>query len=466
VSIPLALGRAEKIAASLAPLLERSAADVRTLAADPPRHACSALDQVESCLARIERWQPKLNCFVRVAAEHARTQARSSDRRNRDRGLLDGAPLAHKDMFYRAGEVCTGGSALRSHWIAPQTSEVLMRLDQAGAVDLGRHNMSELAYGVTGHNQAFGDCRNPWNPDYIPGGSSSGSAAAVAAGLCFGALGSDTGGSIRAPSGICGVTGLKTTLGLVSRAGTLPLSRSLDTIGPIARSADDCALIFRALALTDSYSGRVRIGLPRKWIEENCHAEVAAAVLAAADELGRQGVSIADSEMPDIETLSAHCMLIMQTEAAALHAAWLRERPDAYESQTRARLEPGFAIPPEAYAGALRMRRPSLERFCAASLSNADVLMLPVMCTPTPTLAETGRGSGAEGAKAIREITRLLLWVNYLGVPALALPCGFDRRGLPIGLQLIGRPFADPLLLHAGAQYQRATGWHKREIDG
>jgi aspartyl-tRNA(Asn)/glutamyl-tRNA(Gln) amidotransferase subunit A len=153
----------------------------------------------------------------------------------------------------------------------------------------------------------------------------------------------------------------------------------------------------------------------------------------------------------------------MQTEAAALHAAWLRERPDAYESQTRARLEPGFAIPPEAYAGALRMRRPSLERFCAASLSNADVLMLPVMCTPTPTLAETGRGSGADGAKAIREIVRLLLWVNYLGIPALALPCGFDRRGLPIGLQLIGRPLAEPLLLHTGAQYQRATGWHGRK---
>jgi aspartyl-tRNA(Asn)/glutamyl-tRNA(Gln) amidotransferase subunit A len=426
------------------------------------------VEALSAFLERIERWQPELNCFLRVEPRAAKQS-----------GPLQGVALAHKDMFYREGEVCTCGAELRRDWIASETATVLSRLDAAGASDLGRLNMTEFAYGATGHNQAFGDCRNPWNPAYITGGSSSGSAAAVAADLCFGALGSDTGGSIRAPSGICGVTGLKTTWGRVSRAGAMPLAPSLDTIGPIARSAAGCARLLQAIAgwderdpqssrepvpdyaaaINESVQG-LRIALPSAWIERECDPVIARSVALAAAEFGRQGAKIVESTMPDLETLSAHCLVVMQAEAAAIHAPGLRQHPERYESQTRVRLEPGLATPATAYLGALRMRGPSLEDFCRSVLASRELFMLPLMRRPTPTLAGTGRGSGAEGAKAIGEITRLLLWVNYLGLPAIALPCGFDQRGLPIGLQLVGQPFSEPLLVRAGAAYQRETAWH------
>jgi aspartyl-tRNA(Asn)/glutamyl-tRNA(Gln) amidotransferase subunit A len=361
-------------------------------------------------------------------------------------------------MFYRAGDVSTSGSSVRKGWVASQTSIALKKLDDAGALDLGALNMSEFAFGITGHNQAFGDCRNPWNPEYIPGGSSSGSGAAVAAGLCAGALGTDTGGSIRIPSGACGVTGLKTTWGVVDRTGVMPLSPSLDTVGPIARTADECAVLFEVLSGKGKWQGKARVGLASSWIHEQCHAEVAAAVLAAAEKM--QAV---EAPMPDIETLSAHCMIVMQVEAAAVHARTLREQPQNYEPVTRARIEPGFGTPAPAYHHALRMRGAALRRFCDTTLKEVDALLTPVMRIPTPTLAQTGRGGGAAGAEAVRELSRLLHWVNYLGVPAIALPCGFDSRGLPIGLQLVGRPHAEPLLLAVGRAYQANTDWHMRE---
>ena len=411
----------------------------------------SLASEVDRRLERIERWQPRINAFLRVAPERARAQAR------RARGPLAGLPLAHKDMFYRAGEISTAGSAARRSWRAPSTAAALGRLEDAGALDLGALNMSEFAYGVTGHNAAFGDCRNPWNPEYIPGGSSSGSAAAVAAGLCEGALGTDTGGSIRIPSGVCGVTGLKTTLGAVDRSGTLPLAHSLDTVGPIARSAQHCSLLFEVLTRKPRWQGPVRIGCSRQWIKGHCHPEVASSVLHASDVF--QSV---EAPMPDLETLSAHCMLVMQVEAAAVHAKMLLETPQAYEPVTRARLEPGFGTPATAYHHALRMRGAALKRFCDTTLNDVDALLMPIMRIRTPTLAETGRGGGPAGAEAVRELSRLLHWVNYLGVPSLALPCGFDSRGLPIGLQLVGRPHSEPLLLAAGAAYQEKTDWHQR----
>src|SRR3954462_14920931 len=202
------------------------------------RGAVSPLELERSCRARIERWQPRINAFVDT---HSRN-GQAGD------GPLSGIPLAHKDMFYRTRQVSNCGSKIRKGWVAPETSAAIERLDAAGALDIGSLNMSEFAYGPTGHNDHWGDCCNPWNPAYITGGSSSGSGAAVAARLVFGALGSDTGGSVRLPASACGVTGLKTTWGRVSRHGAMPLSHSLDPIGPLARSAEDCALIFSAIA--------------------------------------------------------------------------------------------------------------------------------------------------------------------------------------------------------------------------
>lgn len=405
----------------------------------PPR------ELVRACRARIEQWQPRINAFIEVDES--------------PRG--GGVPLAHKDMFYRAGRVSSCGSKIRRDWVANETSTALERLDAAGFADLGRLNMSEFAYGPTGHNEHFGDCCNPWNPEYITGGSSSGSGAAVAARLVFGALGSDTGGSVRLPAAACGITGLKTTWGRVPLRGAMPLSPSLDTIGPLARSAEDCAILLQAIAGDDGLQEKkeIRIAISSAWIERNAEPEVAAAVLAAARTLDRNPV---EGEPPDFDTLSAHCLVVMQAEASAQHAQWMRERPGDYSSAVRARLEAGYAIPAASYLEVLRLRRAALERFCAQTLGPADVYVLPGIGVRVPTREETGPKGGERMPRMLADLTRLTRWVNYLGVPALVVPCGFDSRGLPLSLQLVGRPFSEALLLNAGRAYQRATDWHQR----
>jgi aspartyl-tRNA(Asn)/glutamyl-tRNA(Gln) amidotransferase subunit A len=412
---------------------------------------------VQACLARIEHWQPRLNAFVEV--EESRTK---------------GVPLAHKDMFYRAGREAACGSKILRGWVAGETSAALERLDAAGFADLGRLNMSEFAYGPTGHNEHFGDCRNPWNPDYITGGSSSGSGAAVAARLVFGALGSDTGGSVRLPAAACGITGMKTTWGRVSRYGAMPLSHSLDTVGPLARSAEDCAILLQAIAGFDARDpqtsrepvddylqekSKVRIAISPAWIERSAEPEVAAAVLAAAGLVDKNPIEV---EPPDFDTLSAHCLVVMQAEAAAQHAKWMRERPGDYSSSVRARLESGYAIPASQYLEVLRLRRAALDRFCAQTLGAADVYVVPGIAIRLPTREETGPKGGERMPRLLADLTRLTRWVNYLGVPALALPCGFDSRGMPLSVQFVARPFAEATLLAAGQAYQRATDWHRR----
>jgi aspartyl-tRNA(Asn)/glutamyl-tRNA(Gln) amidotransferase subunit A len=419
---------------------------------------------LDACLARIERWQPRINAFVHIDRNPAKGKT----------GPLSGLPLAHKDMFYRAGKVSNCGSKIRRGWVAAETSTALERLDAAGALQLGTLNMSEFAYGPTGHNEHWGDCRNPWNPDYITGGSSSGSGAAVAARLVAGALGSDTGGSIRVPAAACGVTGLKTTWGRVSRHGAMALSHSLDTIGPLARSAEDCARIMQAIAgldpkdpvssrePVDDYVSKLsrtdlKISISTAWIERNAEPEVASAVLGAA-----RNFRLVETEPPDFDTLSAHCITVMQSEASAQHARWMRERPGDYSSAVRARLEAGFAVPAAAYLEALRLRGAWLERFCSATLGGADLYLLPAMICRVPTREQTGPRGGPGMPRLLAEVTRLTRWVNYLGVPALVMPCGFDSRGLPIGLQLVARPFAEATLLAAGHAFQRETDWHRR----
>jgi len=426
------------------------------------RRELSSQDLLAACRARIERWQPRINAFV------------SQEVRNTPReGPLGGIPLAHKDMFYRAGRVSNCGSKIRRGWVATETAAVLERLDAAGALDIGTLNMAEFAYGPTGHNEHWGDCRNPWNPDYITGGSSSGSGAAVAARLVFGALGSDTGGSVRLPAAACGVTGLKTTWGRVSRHGAMPLSHSLDTIGPLARSAADCALLLAAIAGHDprdpiASHEPVEIGIERPidsmkvalstgWIERNAAPEVAAAVLAAA----RTFKNRVEVEPPDFDLLSAHCLTVMQSEASAQHAQWMRERQADYSSAVRVRLEAGFAIPAAQYLEVLRLRAAWLDQW-KRLLGEADLYLCPAIAVPLPTREQTGPRGGAEMPKLLADVTRLTRWVNYLGVPALVAPCGFDARGLPIALQLVGRPFGEGTLLAAAHAYQLASDWHQR----
>ncbi len=417
----------------------------------------------QACRARIETWQPRINAILGYEGNTGTA-----------------VPLAHKDKIYRAGRVSSCGSKILRGWVADETSAALSRLDEAGFAQIGRLNMSEFAYGPTGHNDHFGDCCNPWNPDYIAGGSSSGSGASVAARLVFGALGSDTGGSVRLPAAACGVSGLKTTWGRVSRHGAMPLSASLDTIGPLARSAEDCALLLQAIAgfdARDPISSRepvpeysvlvrkkrsLRIALSTAWIERNAHPEVAAAVLGAAAVLKRGGATLVEVEAPDFDTLSAHCLVVLQAEASAQHLNWMRERPGDYGSAVRARLEAGYAIPATVYLEVLRLRAAWLERFCSTTLALADTYLLPGIAVALPTREQTGPKGGADTPRLLAEVTRLTRWVNYLGVPALVVPCGFDSRGLPISLQLVGRPFDEATLLAAGHAFQRESDWHER----
>jgi aspartyl-tRNA(Asn)/glutamyl-tRNA(Gln) amidotransferase subunit A len=422
------------------------------------RRELSASDLFSSCKKRIERWQPRVNAFIEMYEETA------------------GVPLAHKDMFYRAGRVSNCGSKILRGWKASHTATALTRLDAAGFGEIGTLNMSEFAYGPTGHNEHWGDCRNPWDTDSITGGSSSGSGAAVAARLVYGALGSDTGGSVRLPAAACGVTGLKTTWGRVSRHGAMPLSHSLDTIGPLARTAEDCAILLQAIAGHDPLdpicsgaplaefkaSSNLKIGTSTAWIERNAHPEVAAAVLAAVEVFRKSGHQIVEVEPPDFDTLSSHCLVVMGAEASAQHIQWMRERPQDYGSATRARLETGYAIPATTYLEVLRLRSAWLERFCAGTLKDVDAYLVPAIAVPIPTREQTGPKGGPDMPKLLAEVTRLTRWVNYLGIPALVAPCGVDARGLPIALQLAGRPFSESTLLAAGHAYQRETDWHER----
>jgi aspartyl-tRNA(Asn)/glutamyl-tRNA(Gln) amidotransferase subunit A len=443
----------------------------------------SAREVTQSCLDRIKRWQPSLNAFMAIEAEAALAAADDADKalaKGASRGVLHGVPLAHKDMYYDAGKVVTCGSKIRRDFVATTTSTALQRLKDAGTVRLGSLQMAEFAYGPTGHNAHFGPVHNPWGLDHITGGSSSGSGAAVAARLTFAALGSDTGGSVRMPSHFCGVTGLKTTVGRVSRAGAMPLSQSLDTVGPLAQGAEDCALLMGLMAGADpedptalavpvpdymaatkgSLKG-LRIGVPTAFYVDDLDPEVARVLDETIATMQREGAEIVKVELTDQRQLSSASQIVLAVEAAAFHKRWMIERLEDYGPQVRMRLENGLAIPAVTYLESLRWRGPALAAHTRA-VADVDAVIAPVSPVPAPTIAESDVGGGAGAEAVIQRLTRFTRPVNYLGVPSLAIPCGFSRTGLPIGMQLIGGSFEEAKLLRIGAAFQRATDFHNR----
>jgi aspartyl-tRNA(Asn)/glutamyl-tRNA(Gln) amidotransferase subunit A len=440
---------------------------------------------VEACLDRVERLQPMLNCFIRVTAEGARAKARAADaavKTGRSLGPLHGVPLAHKDMFYRAGEVCSCGSKIRADFVPDHTATVLTRLDAAGGIELGRLNMAEFAMGPTGHNEHFGRCRNPWNPDHITGGSSSGSGAAVAASLVFGALGSDTGGSVRLPAAACGVVGIKPTLGRVSRYGSMPLSHSLDCIGVLARSVGDCARLLTVIAGHDAHDGAssrraasdyehglddaadpgalagVTVGVPDRYYHDGIDTEVAALIDASRAVLEKRGAKVVDVPVGDHGAINDLSNGVLWPEAAAIHLSWLRERAQDYAKQSRARLLAGLGVPATLYVEAVRMRAKLLDDCLRATFSKCDVLHAPVLRRPVPTAAETDVGGGAAMQEVLGQIVANTRPFNYLGLPGLSVPIGLTRNGLPQAMQLVGRPFREDLLFRVGAAYEAAAG--------
>ena len=444
----------------------------------------SSVEATRACLDAIDEHDRSINSFVAVEHETALAQAAAADREldaRRWRGPLHGVPLAHKDMFYRAGKVSTCGSALCVDRIAAVTSSVQQRIADAGAVYLGSLNLSEFAAGPTGHNAHFGHCRNPWNPQHVTGGSSSGSGASVAARLAFAALGSDTGGSIRLPASMCGVVGLKPTYGLISRYGVMPRCWSLDVVGPLARTAEDCALLLQAVAGRDprdrttdaatppdyhvALAGPVAgmtIGVPTNAVFTDVDADVRAQLDASLRALEALGARVVPVELPDPRALYALTNLVNKAEAATIHAQWMRSRHDEYSLSAVNRIEAGFHVPATYYLDALRLRAPLLEKFATQVFERVDAVHMPVLGMPVPTIDSTEIRSTEGVPELMERITRFTRWVNYLGLPALSVPCGFTADGLPVGCQLLGRPFSEARLLRIAHAYQQVTDWHRR----
>jgi aspartyl-tRNA(Asn)/glutamyl-tRNA(Gln) amidotransferase subunit A len=443
----------------------------------------SSREATQSCLDRVARWQPHLNAFMAIEADAALAAADAADAalaKGGRRGALHGVPLAHKDMYYDAGKVVTCGSRIRRDFVATSTSTALQRLKDAGTIRLGSLQMAEFAYGPTGHNAHYGPVHNPFAVDRITGGSSSGSGAAVAARLTFAALGSDTGGSIRMPAHFCGVTGLKTTVGRISRAGAMPLSQSLDTVGPLARTAEDCAVLLGLMAGADgedptavagplpdfagATAGSIKgltIGVPTAFYVDDLDAEVAGALDATIAVLKHEGANIVQVELPDQRQLTGASQLVLAVEAAAFHKRWMIERAQDYGPQVLMRLQNGLAIPGVSYLEALRWRGPALAAHLAA-VADVDAMIAPVSPVPAPTIAESDVGNGPDAEAVIQRLTRFTRPINYLGLPALSIPTGFTRTGLPVGMQLVGRSFDEAMLLRIGAAFQRATDFHDR----
>jgi len=456
--------------------------NLKDLAAAIKRRKVSSVEVTKALLARIDQWQPALNAFARVEAEDALKAAKASDRAlaaGKTKGPLHGVPVAHKDMYYSKGKLAECGSKIRKGWIAPATATAVERLEAAGTFRLGAVNMVEFAYGPTGHNVHTDHVRNPWDRTRITGGSSSGSGSAVGARLVPFALGSDTGGSIRMPAHFCGTSGFKPTNGRVSRANAMPLSFTLDTVGPLAQTAEDCAIVLSVIAgpdpldpttaLAPKWDGKamkrsakgMTIGIPKSFYVDDLEPDVAKAFDEAIAVFKKLGVKVIQVELPDQVMVAAAALIVLAVEAATYHAPWLRTRPDDYGAQVRNRLQNGLAYSAVEYLEALRWRAHALEAHLAA-IGKCDAVLAPASRAVASTLAETDV-AGANNAEAIIQgITRFMRPVNYLGLPALVVPAGFGQHGMPIGLQLIGRPFNDEIVAALGIAFQGATDHHQK----
>ena len=452
--------------------------------------AAGAIDAVglaTRCLDQIARDEGAINAFIWHDREAALARAGWADTQRRQRTAplaLLGIPMAHKDMFDLAGRRSTCGAAIRRDERPAGLATAVGRLEEAGAVTLGGLNMSEFAQGTTGHNRHFGDCRNPWNPAFVTGGSSSGSGAAVASGMVLASLGSDSGGSIRIPASCCGVTGLKPTYGRVSRFGVMPLAFSVDCIGPLARSARDCALVMAAIAgpdpldrtssaaPVDDYCAVLdgarggdlsdcRIGVPRNGFFEHVDTSVMDGFERAMDVLSGRGARLRAIDLPVMDVVAAYSAVVSRVELASFHKPWMRGRPADYGTSVSARMYPAYAIPGVHYVEALRRRGAVLRAFASDVFSNVDLIAAPTIAQAVPTRAETDVESGRPDAVVrFLSLSANTRPFSYLGLPAISVPCGFDASGMPVGLQLVGRPFAEARLLRAADAYQRDTDWH------
>jgi aspartyl-tRNA(Asn)/glutamyl-tRNA(Gln) amidotransferase subunit A len=447
---------------------------IRELGARYRARQLSPVEVTRALLARIEKLDPALHAFVTLTADRALADARAAEealRRGDERPLL-GVPVAHKDIYLTRGIRTTGGSALLADWVPDEDATCVQRWQQAGTVLLGKLITHEFAFGIQFPGHRFPAARNPWNLAHIPGGSSSGSGAALAAGLVHGATGSDTGGSIRGPAAFCGIVGLKPTYGRSSRAGVLTLSWTLDHTGPMARTVEDCAYLLQPLAghdPRDPASSRapvedyvagigggvrgVRIGVVRNYFFDGIDAEVATAFEEAMGTLRRLGADVRDVEIPTLQATHSF-LLIMLAEAYAYHERDIRTHPELYGEVLRERMLAGALVTGAEYTQAQRIRAQICDE-TASVLRGVDVLATPTTPKPATPFALAHDPSFGFPKSNMPPF-------NITGLPTLALPCGFSSSGLPLSLQLSGRPFDEAQVLRVGHAYEQATTWHTR----
>lgn len=442
----------------------------------------SPVELTRAVLQRVETLEPKLNAYITVMHEQAMADARAAEREigaGGYRGPLHGIPTGLKDLLETSGVLTTGGSAVLADYIPQNDAATVAGLRSAGAVIAGKLNMHEFAYGCTNENKTYGNTQNPWRIGYIPGGSSGGSGAAVAAGECTVALGSDTAGSIRMPAACCGIVGLKATYGRVSRRGAFALAWSLDHVGPMTRTVTDAAIVLGAIAGYDpqdpstvpvpvpDYTRQIdrgvkglRVGVPRNFFFERVHPEVRAAVQKAIGVLEEQGAHLVEVTLPHVEMSWLTTTTIIGPESASYHEPWLRERADKYDPDIRPWLEGGEVTSAAQYLKAQRLRT-RIAQSMQAAMEAVDVIATPTVPAPAVPFGQWMVDLGGVEEDLLTYL-RFTCTANVTGQPAIAVPCGFSSEGLPLSLQLMGRPFEEETLLRAARAYEAATDWHAR----
>lgn len=451
----------------MARMAESWPATIQEAARELRSRRVSAVELTRACLERIEALNPGLNAFILVSADRALEQARTAEMeisQGRWKGPLHGVPLGLKDLIDTAGIPTTAASLLYRDRVPTEDAVVVRRLEEAGAILLGKQNLHEFAYGGSSMVSAFGEVHNPWNPEYIAGGSSGGSAAAVAAGMGYAAIGTDTAGSIREPAALCGVVGLKPAYGRISAQGVVPLSESLDHVGPLVRTVADAALVLRALAegegippenFLEAWDGSktgLRVGVPRAFFYEELHPEIASAAESAL-----QAIAALGGKIRDIALTPDNDRTVQAAEAYAFHADSVRKTPALYQPETLHRIRTGENVSPQDYQRKLADLKATRENI-RSLFDEVDVIVTPTTPAPAPRIADL-----KQNPDSLRPHELVLLRntrpFNVWGLPAISIPCGLTRAGLPIGLQIAGPPRREDLLLQFARACEQALQW-------
>jgi len=441
--------------------------DLQGLAAALRARKVSSRELVMQSLREIERLDSKLNAFITMTGEAALAEAAARDEelaRGIDRGPLHGIPIAHKDLMRTKGIRTTAGSKIFADYVPRRDAAIVTRLREAGAVSLGKTGLHELAYGITSNNPHYGAIHNPWDLKRISGGSSGGSAVAVAAGMLPFATGTDTGGSIRVPASFCGIVGLKPTYGRVNARGVLPLSFSQDHVGPLTRTVRDAAIAFQAMVddpsdyvpPADSDLTGLRIGFPQNFFLERVDPEVEASIRRAFDSAAAAAASVVEVTVPDMEALRSAAVTCQLVEATAALRPFLDRRAD-FGADVLAMLDRGTTIPGIDYIDAQRTRR-RIGRQFAKLFEQVDCIFTPTTPTTAPEIGQTTLEIQGVAEEVRAAATRFTRGLNALGLPAISIPCGFSRGGLPIGLQIVAAARQEDRLLHTAAAMEDAMG--------